>query len=102
MTPHAVAGPPDSTDGIEPAVPATMADDVATLIRLDHEDLDRILLAMVEPAASPSECVTFLEALRIGFAAHAGAQASVLRRLLCDAAIPQALRMIISATFDEH
>lgn len=58
-----------------------MRRDVVHLVARDHAELDRIVVAMADPDASPTMCVDLLEALRLGFTAHASAEDVVLRRL---------------------
>lgn len=79
-----------------------MPADVLLLLHRDHEDLDRVLAAMLEPATSAVECVGLLEALRIGFTAHASAHGTVLQRLAEDRESPPHLRVLLAAVLDEH
>ena len=80
-----------------------MADDVASLVRRDHDELDRILARMVDPAILTPECAGLVENLQLGFTAHAAAQGMVLRRLLGNLAPPPALlRATVSHMFSEH
>ena len=80
-----------------------MTIDVTSLIRRDHDELDRILARMVDPATPAIECAALVEMLHIGFTAHAAAQGTVLRRLLGNLAAPPAsLRVAVAHLFDDH
>src|SRR5690349_14842826 len=68
-----------------------MAADAASLVRRDHDELDRILARMVDPAIPVVECAGLVENLQLGFTAHAAAQGTVLRRLMGNLAPPPAL-----------
>ena len=79
-----------------------MPADVLLLLHRDHEDLDRVLAAMLEPKTTAAECVGLLEALRIGFTAHASAHGTVLRRLAEDRESPAHLRALLAGVLNEH
>lgn len=76
--------------------------DVWGLVRADHEDLDRALVAMVDPATRPKELTNLLEVFRLALAVHTAAEAAVLDLLLSRMRAPRALGMLATQTRAEH
>ncbi len=76
--------------------------DVNVLICRDHNELDRVLDTMLDPNTSPSECVGLLDALRIGFTAHAAAHGLVLQQLADENTTPALVRAMVGSVFEEH
>jgi hypothetical protein len=56
--------------------------DVCVLVRRDHDDLDRALAAMVDPATPPKELANLLDVFRLALAVHTAAEAKVLDLLV--------------------
>ncbi len=79
-----------------------MGADVNVLICRDHAELDRVLDTMLDPNTSPSECVGLLDALRIGFTAHAAAHGLVLQQLADENTTPALVRAMVGSVFEEH
>lgn len=59
-----------------------MTIDVCALVRRDHDDLDRALAAMVDPATPPKELANLLDVFRLALAVHSAAEARVLELLV--------------------
>lgn len=76
--------------------------DVWGLVRSDHEDLDRALTAMVDPATRPKELANLLEVFRLALAVHTAAEAAVLDLLLSRVRAPRTLGMLATQTRVEH
>lgn len=55
-----------------------MATDFLTLVRRDHDDLDRGLAALVAPSTTATELRSALDGVRLGLTAHAEAEDIVL------------------------
>jgi hypothetical protein len=64
--------------------------DVLALLRRDHDELERALAVMTAPGASDRELRDALEGVHVGLAAHAEAEAAILRSML-DVVHPPAL-----------
>ncbi len=75
--------------------------ELTALIRRDHDDLDRVLVAMLDVTTSATECASLLDAFRIGFSAHAEAQSTVFSTILRYGA-PRTLEDSIASIIDEH
>jgi hypothetical protein len=76
-----------------------MTFDVCALVRRDHDDLDRALGAMVDPATAPKELTNLLEVFRLALAVHTASEAKVLD-LLVDA--DRGLGVLATAIRIEH
>lgn len=79
-----------------------MGKELCDLVRNDHLDLDRALLAMLEPATSNAEQVNLLEVFRLALAVHIAAEAKVLDSLKARMGLPAALAMMIAQVKCEH
>jgi hypothetical protein len=79
-----------------------MGKDLCELVRNDHLDLDRALLAMLEPATTNAEQVNLLEVFRLALAVHIAAEAQVLDSLKARMGLPSALSMVITQVKCEH
>ncbi len=75
--------------------------DLATLLRDDHDELERLVRDMLDPATVAAERVVLLDTLRATFTAHAAAQGTVFHDALPDDASMRQ-RAIVSMVFDEH
>jgi hypothetical protein len=64
--------------------------DVHSLLRRDHDELERVLQIMIAPSSTEPELREALEAVHVGLAAHAEAESVMLRAML-DVAHPPAL-----------
>jgi hypothetical protein len=76
--------------------------DVWGLVRGDHDDLDRALTAMVDPATPPKELANLLEVFRLALAVHAAAESAVFDLLLTRVHAPRTLGMLATQTRVEH
>jgi hypothetical protein len=79
-----------------------MTFDVCALVRRDHDDLDRALGAMTDPATPPKELGNLLEVFSLGLAVHVAAEARMFDLLLGRLAGPRALAMLVSQARGEH
>jgi hypothetical protein len=78
-----------------------MPTDLGGLIRADHDDLDRALLALID-AASSDESALLVDALHVGLGAHAAAERVVLRDLLGPVASSRLISGLVENLVDEH
>jgi hypothetical protein len=76
--------------------------DLCTLARRDHEDLDRALLAMLEPGTPARELSNLLDVFRLALAVHLVAETRVLTTLVSIVRPPPALRLQIAQLRTEH
>ena len=76
--------------------------DVCGLVRRDHDDLDRGLAAMVEPATPPKELSNLLEVISLALAVHSAAESAVLELLTSTVRAPRAIEMLAIQTRREH
>lgn len=79
-----------------------MATELGTLLRGDHFEIDRALRAVLAPTATETDLRTALDGLRLGFTAHAEAEAALLRPRLDRTRTPSALYFLIAQTFAAH
>lgn len=79
-----------------------MPPDVCALVRRDHDDLDRALVAMVDSATAVGELVSLLDVFKLALAVHVAAEAKVLITLLDQAPGSLPLRAIAEKIRDEH
>jgi hypothetical protein len=73
--------------------------DVCALVRRDHDDLDRALGAMVDPATPPKELTNVLDVFRLALAVHTATEAKVLDLLVES---EHCLGVLATATRIEH
>jgi hypothetical protein len=76
--------------------------DVCALVRRDHEDLDRALVAMVDPLTPPAELSNLLDVFRLALAVHSAAEANVLDALVDWGGSPRTLGILAMQTRVEH
>lgn len=76
--------------------------DVCALVRRDHEDLDRALVAMVDPLTSPAELSNLLDVFRLALAVHSAAEANVLDAVSSWGGSPRTLSILAMQTRVEH
>jgi hypothetical protein len=76
--------------------------DVCALVRRDHEDLDRALVAMVDPLTEPTELSNLLDVFRLALAVHSAAEANMLDALLGWGGSPRTLGILAMQTRVEH
>ncbi len=76
--------------------------DLCKIVRRDHDDLDRALLAMVEPTTPADELAPLLDGFRLGLAIHLVAESRVLATLVTLVRPPVALRVQIAELRGEH
>jgi hypothetical protein len=79
-----------------------MRPDLCALVRADHDDLDRALVAMAEPTTSHRELDSLLEIFRLALAVHVTAEARVLDALRGRLRPPRALALVIAQVREEH
>jgi hypothetical protein len=79
-----------------------MAPDLCSLVRSDHDDLDRALVAMLDPATANQELTNLLEVFLLALAVHVTAETRVLDTLHGRVDPPYALRMLIAQIRCEH
>lgn len=79
-----------------------MATELGTLLRGDHGELERALKAMLSSTSTDSERSSALDGFRLGFAAHADAEATVLRAQLDRAGAPSAVYFLVAQTVAAH
>lgn len=79
-----------------------MMPDVCALVRRDHEDLDRALIAMVDPLTPPAELSNLLDVFRLALAVHSAAEANVMDALLEWGGSPRTLGILSMQTRVEH
>ncbi len=79
-----------------------MVPELSALIRSDHTDLDRALVAMVEPSTPNAELVSLLEAFRLALAVHVAAEVKVLDTLPTLVSPIPVMRELIAQTRGEH
>lgn len=79
-----------------------MIPDVCALMRRDHDDLDRGLVAMVDPMTPIDELMTLLDVMKLALAVHVAAEVKVFQSLL--AAVPGLLpvRLVDTQSRDDH
>ncbi|HUS31483.1 MAG TPA: hypothetical protein VMZ53_23420 [Kofleriaceae bacterium] len=75
---------------------------MCALVRRDHEDLDRALVAMVDPLTPPAELSNLLDVFRLALAVHSAAEANVMDVLLERAGSPRTLSILAMQTRVEH
>jgi hypothetical protein len=71
-------------------------------VRRDHDDLDRALGAMTDPATPPKELGNLLEVFNLALAVHVAAEARMFDMLLARVAGPRTLAMLVSQSRCEH
>ena len=76
--------------------------DVCALVRRDHEDLDRALIAMVDPMTPPTELSNLLDVFRLALAVHSAAEANVMDTMLERAGSPRTLSILAMQSRVEH
>ena len=79
-----------------------MGTDFAALLRGDHGELGRALRAILAPSSTEAECRSALDGLRLGFAAHAEGESTVLREALDRSQAPSTLYFLVAQTFAAH
>jgi len=75
---------------------------MCALVRADHEDQDRALVAMLDPRTENDELPALLDVLRLASAVHVAAEAKVFEALLDVLRGPEVLRLIVANARDEH
>lgn len=76
--------------------------DLCTIVRRDHDDLDRALRAMVEPTTPAQDLAPLLDGFRLGLAIHVVAECRVLATLITLVRPPGALRTELAQLRGEH
>ena len=76
--------------------------DLCALVKRDHDDLDRALMAMVSPETPERELANLLDIFRLGLAIHLIAESRTFATLLSLVRPPQALRLQIAELRAEH
>jgi len=86
-----IASSPPPSAGNRPPSPAD-----------DHEQLDRQIVALLEPSATVGERDDMLDVARVSFAAHADAEASVLHGALAQVTVKHDLVELVAQVLAEH
>jgi len=76
--------------------------DLSLLLDRDHDQLDRAIATLIEPADSDDARQATLDAVRASFAAHADAEATVLHAALSQVAVKHDLVSLVAQTLAEH
>lgn len=76
--------------------------DVCTLVRRDHVDLDRALVAMLDPGTDTDELRALVDVFKLALAVHVASEAKVFALLAVNAAPPEELRLIAQQVRAEH
>lgn len=76
--------------------------DFCALVAADHDDHERALSAMVDPATPPHELSELLDALQLALAIHGTAEAKVLDSLRSSLRHPRDLGMAVAEARLEH
>jgi hypothetical protein len=76
--------------------------DLAVLVARDHDQLDRAIAQLITAGSTVVERKSALEAVRVGLAAHADGEATVLHIALTHVAAPQELTSLIANVFAAH
>lgn len=76
--------------------------DLCSIVRRDHDDLDRALRAMVEPTTPAQDLAPLLDGFRLGLAIHLVAEWRVLASLITLVRPPGTLRTQLRELRDEH
>ena len=73
-----------------------MAMDLVTLLRRDHDEIDRGLDLLADPSATMAQIRGALDGVRLGLLAHSEAQDIVLDRALAALAAPERLTALVA------
>lgn len=79
-----------------------MVPDLCALVRRDHDDLDRAIVAMLDSQTPHSELVTLVDVFRLALAVHVAAETKVLDALVIRLDPPPALRFVAAQAKREH
>lgn len=76
--------------------------DFCALVKADHDDHERALSAMVDPATPPDELSNLLDTLQLALAIHGTAEAKVLDLLRSSVRHPRDLGLAVAEARLEH
>jgi hypothetical protein len=79
-----------------------MGMDILTLLRRDHEDLDRGLTALLDSTASIGQIRTALDGVRLGLTAHAEAEDIVFHSSITRCIAARALELVVEEASQAH
>ena len=79
-----------------------MGPEFGTLLRGDHAELDRVLRAVGHHTSTDIDQCAALDAFRLGFAAHAEAEAEIVRALLDRVHAASSLYFLVAQTVAAH
>ena len=79
-----------------------MGTDILTLLRRDHEDLDKGLVTLLDRAKSLGQIRTALDGVRLGLTAHAEAEDIVLTRAIRHSAARPMLEIVVREAAHAH
>ncbi|NVB81678.1 MAG: hypothetical protein HOV81_25005 [Kofleriaceae bacterium] len=68
----------------------------------DHEDLDRVLIAMVEPHTSREALLGLLDGARLAFSAHIEAEAEVMQVFMARSPAKMGFRRYVGEITSQH
>jgi hemerythrin HHE cation binding domain-containing protein len=79
-----------------------MGTDIATLLRRDHEDLDRGLAALLDPTAAIGQIRTTIDGVRLGLTAHAEAEDIVFHAAIQNCSSARVLELVVEEAAQAH
>lgn len=79
-----------------------MVPDLCALVRRDHDDLDRALVAMLDTETPRAELETLVDVFRLALAVHIAAETKILDALVMRLDPPPALRYVATQARREH
>jgi hypothetical protein len=79
-----------------------MGPHVSTLVRRDHDDIDRAFSVLIDPATPPRELVEMLDVVKLATCVHAAAEARILQLLVARTPSLRVISMIANQTRAEH
>lgn len=91
---------PDGTRSARKRIPVGWR--FCTLVRKDHDDLDRALVAMLTTATPVDELAALHGVLLLAFSVHISAERRALETLCSRLANPSAIRSLMAQTHHEH
>jgi hypothetical protein len=79
-----------------------MGTDILTLLRRDHDDLDKGLITLLDRSKSLGQIRTALDGVRLGLTAHAEAEDIVLSHAIRNSPARPALEMVVEESAHAH
>jgi hypothetical protein len=88
--------------GIGAAAISSMAMDIRTLLRRDHDDLERGLSELLDPSATIAQIRSTLDGVRLGLTAHGEAEDIVFWSAIQNSSSADVLEQLIAESRDAH